>query len=219
MKRVRPSSQVEVIDEAVHSFFLQKIISGGQTGADQAALEAAELLGIPTGGFAPPNYMTSDGPNWALRDRFHLEEMRPPRNTPDTVAYVQRSKKNVDEADATLAFRLQASAGTDKTIGYCKTGFWGPSPTWPPVTHRPCLVVRSLGADEETHQKNIEAIRKFLRENRVRTLNVCGHRAAPPTCPQYTSRIKELLQDALKDLVPPTLTPTSTNSKNTKTIK
>ena len=45
---------------------IEKIISGGQTGIDQLALEIAIELGIETGGTAPPNFMTEDGVNLEL---------------------------------------------------------------------------------------------------------------------------------------------------------
>lgn len=53
---------------------LTKIISGGQTGADEGGLEGARLLGIPTGGTAPKGYRTENGPNLTLRDTYGLVE-------------------------------------------------------------------------------------------------------------------------------------------------
>ncbi len=41
---------------------LDRVISGGQTGADQAALRAARAAGIPTGGWAPLGWKTEEGP-------------------------------------------------------------------------------------------------------------------------------------------------------------
>ena len=51
---------------------LTKIISGGQTGADQVALSVAVRLGLKTGGYAPLRYMTEDGPDPTLA-RYGLE--------------------------------------------------------------------------------------------------------------------------------------------------
>jgi hypothetical protein len=53
---------------------VQRIISGGQTGADQAGLEAAERLGIPTGGFMPKGFHTETGPRPVLAARYGLVE-------------------------------------------------------------------------------------------------------------------------------------------------
>jgi hypothetical protein len=51
---------------------LKQIISGGQTGADQGALDAAIKLGFPHGGWIPEGRQTEDG---ILPDRFYLHEM------------------------------------------------------------------------------------------------------------------------------------------------
>ena len=56
-----------------------KIISGGQTGADQAGLAAAKRLGIPTGGFFSKGFLTEAGPRPDLAAEYRLEETtRPP---------------------------------------------------------------------------------------------------------------------------------------------
>jgi hypothetical protein len=71
---------------------IEKIISGGQTGADQAALDAAIKLGIPHGGWIPKGRITENGP---LPDKYDLIEM-------PTVSYPERTKKNISESDGTL---------------------------------------------------------------------------------------------------------------------
>jgi hypothetical protein len=71
---------------------LEKIISGGQTGADQAALDAAIKLGIPHGGWIPKGRLTEDGP---LPTKYNLTEM-------PTDSYPERTKKNIRESDGTL---------------------------------------------------------------------------------------------------------------------
>ena len=71
---------------------LEKIISGGQTGADQAALDAAIKLGIPHGGWIPKGRLTEHGP---LPDKYDLLEM-------PTASYPERTKKNIRESDGTL---------------------------------------------------------------------------------------------------------------------
>ena len=71
---------------------IEKIISGGQTGADQAALDAAIKLSIPHGGWIPKGRLTEAGP---LSDRYNLIEM-------PTESYPDRTKKNIRESDGTL---------------------------------------------------------------------------------------------------------------------
>lgn len=71
---------------------LRKIISGGQTGADQAALDAAIAKGIPHGGSIPLDRMTEDGP---LPEKYRLVELQ-------TRSYPVRTEQNVIDADATI---------------------------------------------------------------------------------------------------------------------
>jgi len=71
---------------------LQKIISGGQTGVDRAALDAAIKLTIPHGGWIPLGRLTEDGP---LPPAYHLKET-------NSTSYADRTEKNVLAADATL---------------------------------------------------------------------------------------------------------------------
>ncbi len=80
---------------------LEKIISGGQTGADQAALDAAIKLGIPHGGWLPKGRLTEDGP---LPIRYDLTEM-------PTNSYPERTKKNIRAADGTLILSHGALTG------------------------------------------------------------------------------------------------------------
>lgn len=69
-----------------------KIISGGQTGADLAALDAAIALGMPHGGWLPRGRKTEAGP---LSSRYRLQENDSPR-------YRDRTERNILAADATL---------------------------------------------------------------------------------------------------------------------
>jgi hypothetical protein len=72
-----------------------KIISGGQTGADQGALAAAKELGIPTGGWMPRGFLTELGPNPSLEDLYGMQE-HPSAN------YPPRTRQNVFDADGTI---------------------------------------------------------------------------------------------------------------------
>lgn len=185
------------------------MISGGQTGADRAALEAAKALGIQTGGFAPPGFLTSHGKDPSLA-AYGLKEVQhkgtdswrcaSPITGSIAAAYVTRTKMNVDLSDATIAFRLHPSVGTDKTIQYCASGTWGKDrPAGVRTAHRPCLVVASLGDDGWA--ATVGKIQEFVLTNKIIKLNVAGHREAPPDCPDFEHRVKLLLQEALTDFV------------------
>lgn len=71
---------------------IRKIISGGQTGADQAALDTAIKWNIPHGGWVPKGRLTEAG---RLPDRYHLQEM-------PTESYPARTEQNVMDSDGTL---------------------------------------------------------------------------------------------------------------------
>lgn len=81
---------------------LQRVISGGQTGADQAGLRAAKACGISTGGWAPRGWKTSDGPRYDLGLLFNMVE--------SNLDYAGRTELNVLTADATL--RLAVNFGS-----------------------------------------------------------------------------------------------------------
>ncbi len=85
---------------------LKKIISGGQTGADQAALDAAIRMGIPHGGWIPKGRKTEAGP---LSEAYQLKEM-------PTDSYAERTEQNVVDSDGTLIISRGApTGGTDYT--------------------------------------------------------------------------------------------------------
>ena len=92
---------------------LRKIVSGGQTGADQGGLEAAKYLGLETGGWAPLGWLVEKGTAKALQEGFGLREWKHP-------GYPARTQQNVTDSDATLAFRFHYSRGTDATISYAQ---------------------------------------------------------------------------------------------------
>ncbi len=71
---------------------IAKVISGGQTGVDRAALDVALELGIPCGGYCPLGRLAEDG---RIPDRYPLTET-------DDTNYAYRTACNVDAADATL---------------------------------------------------------------------------------------------------------------------
>jgi len=85
---------------------IKKIISGGQTGADRAALDVAIKLSIPHGGWIPKGRKAEDGP---LPEIYKLKEM-------PTDSYPARTEQNVIDSDGTLIIaRGKLTGGTDYT--------------------------------------------------------------------------------------------------------
>jgi len=76
---------------------IEKVISGGQIGADIAALRAAKRVGIETGGFMPLNYMTLEGPRPEYADQYGMWYT-------SQATYPPRTRFNVQNSDGTLRF-------------------------------------------------------------------------------------------------------------------
>lgn|GEM_PF-1460529 len=91
---------------------LQRIISGGQTGIDQLALEVARSIGLPAGGVAPKGFLTENGPDTRLLDLYGLTEH-------PSASYPPRTKTNVRESDGTVLFG-EMRGGTRLTVESCK---------------------------------------------------------------------------------------------------
>jgi Circularly permutated YpsA SLOG family len=86
---------------------IAKIISGGQTGVDRAALDVALELGIPCGGWCPKGRRAEDG---AIPDKYPVEEN-------DSPEYPPRTARNVRAADGTLILtRGTPDRGTALTV-------------------------------------------------------------------------------------------------------
>ncbi len=89
---------------------LSRIISGGQTGVDRAALDVAMELGIPCGGWCPLGRLAEDG---RIPECYPLTEHQG--------GYAARTRRNVEEADATLILtHYPLTGGTNLTSDLCK---------------------------------------------------------------------------------------------------
>lgn len=125
------------------------MISGGQTGVDRAALDAARAVGMPVGGWCPRGRRAEDG---RIADRYPLRE------TPSAV-YAQRTSWNVRDSDGTLILTMEAPrGGTALTMREAER-------------HGKPLLHLALPGDD-AHRRATA----WLRENDIRTLNVAGPR-------------------------------------------
>jgi hypothetical protein len=126
---------------------IERVISGGQTGADQAGLVVAKRLGIPTGGCMPKGWPTEAGPRPGLGVAYGLEEA-------DTAAYPGRTERNVLASDGTVVFGDARSRGSMLTARLCRRHA------------KPCLLV-PLGSDPIGAAGMLRA---WIGEHGVRTL-------------------------------------------------
>lgn len=146
---------------------VMKVISGGQTGADCAGLDAAHACGLETGGWAPSNYWTERGPDPSLK----ALGLRAGGSLND------RTARNVLDADATVVFQVRPSPGSDLTLRLAlKSG-------------RPVRVYNPWDPKAEA------ALRDFLETVHPRILNVAGHRESK--APGIYQRVYELLISVL----------------------
>ncbi len=82
-----------------------KIVTGGQTGADQAGWRAARSLGLPTGGWMPRGFETEAGPCPAFVREYG--------------GYRERTQANTLDSDATVWFGNPSSPGGKTTLRAC----------------------------------------------------------------------------------------------------
>lgn len=83
-----------VCSPALRQWEIVRVISGGQTGADRAALDAAITCGVPHGGWCPKGRLSEEGP---IPSVYHLEET-------ESGEYPVRTRMNVEAADLTVIF-------------------------------------------------------------------------------------------------------------------
>jgi len=129
--------------------FLDKVISGGQTGVDRAALDAGLDCGIPIGGWCPAGRRAEDG---QIPEQYPLAEL----DSPD---YAARTEKNVVDSDATLVLNLgDLTDGSELTVQLARK-------------HRKPHLVVQLEGDEDP-----AVVAVWIRELGVRVLNIAGPR-------------------------------------------
>lgn len=133
---------------------LEKIISGGQTGADRAALDFAIDNGLFHGGWVPRGRLAEDG---VIPDRYQVRET-------SSSVYAERTGKNVLEADGTLIFSHgPLTGGSELTRQIADRN------------GRHCLHADLDGMDE--FHVAFE-IMHWLRHHGIKVLNVAGPRAS-----------------------------------------
>ena len=142
-----------------------RIVSGGQTGADRAALDFALAKGVEHGGWCPKGRRAEDG---RLPERYRLLET-PERN------YRQRTEWNVRDSDGTLiVINQELSGGTRYTLDMARK------------LGKPFLLMEKGGREKE------KELLDWLENNRVQVLNVAGPRSS--TEPEIYGMTLKLLE-------------------------
>jgi hypothetical protein len=153
-------------------FMITKIISGGQTGADRAALDAAIELGIPQGGWVPKGRKTEAGP---LPAKYQMQEM-------PTGDYPPRTEQNVVESDGTLIVSHgELTGGSEYT---CRVAEKHGKP-W-----------MHVDASQVSVEAAVEFVRAWISGSQIKVLNVAGPRASK--VPRIYSTTKRILKKVLR---------------------
>lgn len=131
---------------------LSKLVSGGQTGVDRGALDAALAAGFPCGGWCPAGRKAEDGP---IPERYPLASLA-------SAEYGERTRQNVLDSDGTLILHFGGpTGGTLKTLQLCEH-------------HRkPYLAIDAAAVEAEAAGAHAAA---FVAERGIEVLNVAGPR-------------------------------------------
>ena len=153
-----------------------RIISGGQTGVDRAALDAAIDIGIEYGGSIPKGRMAEDGP---IDGRYEkLTEL-------EAVNYSVRTEKNVKDADATLVFTQGTpTEGTAFTLECARK-------------HQKAYLLINL--KEKRDVQAVTQIREWLAVRQTDVLNVAGPRESK--APGIYEKVFNILSDVFDPLI------------------
>lgn len=144
---------------------LRKIISGGQSGVDRAALDAALAAGLELGGWCPKGRRAEDGP---IADCYPLTET-------GCESYAKRTRWNVRDSDATLILcDTEPAGGTALTIEYCRQ------------LNKPFLICSPASASPDEPLE-------WITRHKLKILNVAGPRESSDI-PVYAAAREFLLQ-------------------------
>ena len=143
-----------------------KIVCGGQTGVDRAALDAALERGTEAGGWCPEGRRAEDG---VIAGKYPLKEL-------PGAGYGQRTEKNVIDSDGTVIIYFgQLFGGTEQTLLFCIR------------EERPYLLI---DAEECSIERAIEKIKAFIAKYQIQVLNVAGPRAGDePRAYEYAKQV------------------------------
>jgi hypothetical protein len=169
---------------------LKKIVSGGQTGVDRGALDAAMAVEFPCGGWVTWDRLAEDG---IIPERYPLVPL-------PNGGYRQRTRLNVSDSDGTaILYNDSLKGGTRLTRNLCA------------LLKRPYILINA----RETSDPIVaaEKIVKFIEKNAIQVLNVAGPRASgwaggygfalyAISCVITTNLARGLRQDVATDVSP-----------------
>jgi hypothetical protein len=148
---------------------IEKVVSGGQTGTDRAALEWAIFRDLAHGGWCPKGRKAEDG---AIPACYDLRETK-------TTNYLERTERNVQESDGSVIFTItpELSGGSKRTADFA-------------IKHgKPWLHLHP-----GTSYQLARVLLDFINWNNIAVLNVAGSRRSKE--PEVAAFVKRVLEDA-----------------------
>jgi len=144
---------------------VERIVSGGQTGVDRAALDVALAAGIPCGGWCPAGRRAENGP---IPDVYPLLET-------EEYSYEARTGRNIEDSDGTLIISSRPlTGGTALTRKLARE------------SDKPLLIIEPSGLFLS------QLIEQWLKDHKIRVLNVAGPRES--TSPGIARQTRSILQ-------------------------
>lgn len=131
---------------------IKKVISGGQTGADQGGLSAACVMHIETGGWAPKGFRTEEGLCPLLGTRYGLQEH-------PSSQYQDRTFANVKDSDGTIRFATDFTSPGERCTFKAIQEYGKP--------YLDIYVLKPPSHDE---------VLGWIKDNNIKVLNVAGNR-------------------------------------------
>jgi hypothetical protein len=152
-----------------------KIVTGGQTGVDRAALDAALEANFSCGGWCPRGRLAEDG---VIENKYPLTEC-------DSSEYAVRTELNARDSDGTLILAFgELTGGTKLTEDFAIK------------YNKPCLVIDLLASTGETDQQstdqttNIQRVFEWCRDYSIKILNLAGPRESHQPGVVYTKSLE-----------------------------
>jgi hypothetical protein len=154
---------------------LELVMSGGQTGADQAGLRIAKQFGIPTGGWMPSDWQTEAGPRPDFQQLYGMKRLV-------DGGYKERTEANVRLSDGTIRFAADFNSMGEKcTLNAIHEN------------NKPHVDV------DINNPVSIASVAQWIRQNNIRKLNIAGNKQpAKPNAKAY--RITEFTEQFLTEL-------------------
>jgi hypothetical protein len=151
---------------------LRKIISGGQTGADQGGWRAAQAFGVQTGGWMPLGFVTETDSCPQFAEQFGATELQ--------AGDLTHTEANVHDSDASLWFGDTTTARAHATVDLCvRSG-------------KPCMPLYPGASFDPSH------VATWIAKHEIKTLNVAGSRESEE--PGIGDRVERFLCDVLQHL-------------------